>query len=437
MSQFSENPAVQECLRESTRCIGCGTCLASCPVYAQEPREELTARGRNRHIFDLLEAKGDEAKKDLFKCVLCGRCTMVCPRGIRNDIVVERLRELQVQRDGLPKAKGLVFRQLLSNRKTMAKAIRLAAQAQKLLPAEKGVAFGVAGDPAQPTVRHLPLFFSGLMKDRRLPSVADKFLSERLPEENPSTAAQKRKIRVAYFVGCATEFVLPASGEAIVRVLNEAGVDVVIPKEQGCCGLAVHVNGDIETSTAMALHNLEVLEKIDADYIITSCATCGSALRDIWPRMARNAEEKKRFEALAAKVRDASELILSFSYTEKFPYKPALPRGTTVTWHEPCHLGRHQHVSREPLTVLRRTFGEDFHALKETGCCGFGGSFNVYNYDLSKKIGSLKAENVRETGADYVISACPGCQIQLMDQMAQHGIPGRVIHLAEAITFRG
>ena len=108
-----------------------------------------------------------------------------------------------------------------------------------------------------------------------------------------------------------------------------------------------------------------------------------------------------------------------------------------MTWHEPCHLGRHQHVSREPLTILRRTFGKDFHELKETGCCGFGGSFNVYNYDLSKKIGRLKADNIRETGVDYVISACPGCQIQIMDQMAQHGIPGRVIHLAEAITFRG
>ena len=154
-------------------------------------------------------------------------------------------------------------------------------------------------------------------------------------------------------------------------------------------------------------------------------------------RLARTPEEKKRFEALAAKVRDASEFILSFGFTDVFPYKPILPRGTTVTWHEPCHLGRHQHVSREPLTILRRTFGKDFHELKETGCCGFGGSFNVYNYDLSKKIGRLKADNIRETGVDYVISACPGCQIQIMDQMAQHGIPGRVIHLAEAITFRG
>ena len=436
MSRFSNNSTMQECLRESTRCIGCGTCLVSCPVYAQEPCEELTARGRNQHIFDLLEAKDDEAKKDLFKCLLCGRCTMVCPRGIRNDIVVERLRELQVKRDGLPKAKSLVFRHLLSNRKTMAKAIRLAAQAQKLLPAEKVVALGVASDPSKPTVRHLPLFFSGLMKDRRLPAVASEFLFEKLPEVNPSPVA-KNKIRVAYFVGCATEFVLPASGEAIVRVLNEVGVDVVIPKEQGCCGLAVHVNGDIETATAMALHNLKVLEQVECDYIITSCATCGSALRDIWPRLARTPEEKKRFEALAAKVRDASEFILSFGFTDVFPYKPILPRGTTVTWHEPCHLGRHQHVSREPLTILRRTFGKDFHELKETGCCGFGGSFNVYNYDLSKKIGRLKADNIRETGVDYVISACPGCQIQIMDQMAQHGIPGRVIHLADAITFRG
>ena len=130
MSQFSENSFVQECLRESAQCIGCGTCLTSCPVYAQEAREELTARGRNRHILALLEGYGDAAEV-VGKCLLCGRCTMVCPRGIRNDLIVAGLRGLMVQRDGLPFAKSVAFRRLLSDRKLMGRALRFAAQRSK------------------------------------------------------------------------------------------------------------------------------------------------------------------------------------------------------------------------------------------------------------------------------------------------------------------
>ncbi|HIU17593.1 MAG TPA: (Fe-S)-binding protein [Candidatus Avidesulfovibrio excrementigallinarum] len=435
MSQFSENPSVQECLRESARCIGCGTCLTSCPVYAQEPREELTARGRNRHILELLDGH-DNAAETVGKCLLCGRCTMVCPRGIRNDLIVAGLRGLMVQRDGLPFAKNVAFRKLLSNRRLMARALRFAAAAQRLLPSESGVGIGNLCDPPCPTVRHLPLFFSTLGKGRRLPAVASSFLSERLPENVPASGPVSQKLRVAYFAGCATEFVLPRTGEAVVRVLAEAGMDVVFPHAQGCCGLAAHANGDVETATAMARHNLEVLEAANADLIVTSCATCGTALRDIWPRLAQTEEERQRFLSLAAKTRDASELILSAASPGAFSCRSNLPRGATVTWHEPCHLGRHQHVSREPLTILRRTFGESFHPLRETGCCGFGGSFNLYHYEMSQKIGVRKADNIREAGADYVVTSCPGCLMQIADLMARHGVPGRVIHLAEAISFR-
>lgn len=436
MSQLSENPSVQACLRESSRCIGCGTCLTSCPVHAQEPREELTARGRNRRIRDLLALKGKEAgAEDLGKCLLCGRCTMVCPRGIRNDLVVAGLRRLMVERSGLPFGKSIAFRKLLIDRKAMARAVRFAAFAQKLLPGGDGVGIG-RQEQGKATVRHLPLFFSSLAGNRRFPAVAETFLSDRLPEEIPAPAPSGKPLRVAYFSGCATEFVLPQTGEAIVRVLNEAGMDVVFPHAQGCCGLAVHANGDAETAAVMARHNLDVLEKAGADLIVTGCATCGSSLRDVWPRLGRTPEETARFTALAAKVRDASEVILAAANPGAFPCRSNLPRGTAVTWHEPCHLGRHQEVSREPLTLLRRTFGKDFREMKESGCCGFGGSFNVYHYDLSRKIGKLKAENLRETGAGCVVTSCPGCLMQIVDLMAQHGIPGRVIHLAEAITFK-
>ena len=435
---LSEDPSMRACLEESSKCIGCGTCLTNCPVYAQDHREEVTARGRNRHIGDLLALPGSEkAAGDIGKCLLCGRCTMVCPRGIRNDLIVATLRQRLVARNGLPFAKKIAFRKIMQDRAMMGRSVRMAARLQKFLPGEACVVVGNAECAAVPTVRRLPLFFSALAKGRRLPAVANVFLSETLPEFIPTAGHFGVCRRVVYFSGCATEFVLPRTGEAIVRVLTEAGMDVLFPHAQGCCGLAAFANGDAETASAMARRNLEVLEKLEADDIVTGCATCGSALRDIWPRLGRDPEERARFTALAAKVRDASEVILSAADPGAFPCRSRLPRGTTITWHEPCHLGRHQKVSREPLTILRRTFGEDFHELKETGCCGFGGSFNLYHYSTSKAISALKAQNLRETAAECVVTSCPGCLIQLVDLMARHHIPGRVLHLAEAITFRG
>ena len=435
IKKVSYMPA-EDCLKEAARCIGCGTCMTACPVYADQKREALTARGRNARLHELIQkTKQSGLAKDLEKCLLCGRCTMVCPQGIHNDRIVAMLRAIAVEHHGLPISKRFAIRDVLSNRKRMGKMLRWATRLQKILPAAKNVTLGNVGRETLPPVRHLPLFFTKLAGGRHLPSISDRFLSEILSDTIPAAGPSEKKVRVAFFAGCAMEFVLPNAAVALVELLSKLGMEVVFPKDQGCCGLALHANGDRESARAMALKNAEVLEACNADMIITGCATCGSALRDMWPQLGRTPKETNRFKAIAAKTQDFSEVALSKSFPEPFPYVSTLPEGAQVTWHEPCHLGRHQHVSREPRNLLRRMFGPWFVELKSR-CCGFGGSFNFNHYNMSKDIASNKANDLREVDADFVITSCPGCAMQLVDTIAQNNLNGHVIHLAEAMTIK-
>jgi glycolate oxidase iron-sulfur subunit len=438
MKKLKELPELALVRHEAEKCVGCGNCLYYCPVYAETEDENYVARGRNRLLKETMEDPKEllAGLRDRFdKCLLCGRCTMVCPHGVRNDLLIMAARAEIVRSQGLPWSKSVAFRRILKDRKTMMSALRTASMFQSLLPVtpQQGPMKHMPKEK-QGLIRHLPLFLAGLGGGRQLPAIARRFLSEELPEMNPASEKSiKRNLRVAYFSGCATEFVLPETGQALVRLLNDLGVEVVFPKAQGCCGLAVYANGDDDTALALAEHNLEVLEGCSADVIVTGCATCGSALKEGWSRLARNDDSRRRFDNLAAKVKDISELVVDLADFEPLRFRSILPPGTKVTYHDPCHLARHQKVTEEPRQILRQVFGENFIDMDNKGCCGCGGTFNVYNYDLSKKIAVDKVESIARTQADVVINTCPGCMMQLIDNIERHGLPQRVIHLVEAV----
>lgn len=419
--------------REASRCIGCGTCVTVCPVFAEEGREALTARGRNARFAELwANAERDGVDADLSACLACGRCSLFCPQGLPNDRLVTDLRTLAAQRHGLPLLKKAAFRALLLNRRRMGRALRLAAAMQKVLPATRDVELGYAQNTALPPVRHLPLFFARLAQGRHLPPINGQFLAERVPEVTPPAKPGIATARVLFFAGCAMEFVVPQAAQAMVQLVSELGMEVIVPREQGCCGTAAYANGDRETALAMARHNVALIEEVAPDVVMTGCATCGSALRSMWQSLAESPEEKRRFAAVARKTRDFSELVQAHSFPDPFPYASKLPQGARVTWHGPCHLTHHQHVSREPVALLQRAMGKDFSPLPSR-CCGFGGSFNVSHYGLSTRIGERKVQDLRAVNADFIVTECPGCMIQLVDLIAKNQLAGKVVHLAEAM----
>ncbi len=418
------------------KCIECGTCLHSCPVFRESFEEKYGPRGRNHLLKGMgyrlkAGAAEDGDLTTIFeKCLLCGRCAAGCPRGVRNDLVVLEARAELIRRYGLSFGKSMVFRKIMANRKSMSRWIRLASRLQFLLPRTRDD----GRIEQKPVLRHLPLYFMGLEKGRQFPTIADAFLSETLPELNaPAGETGRRGLRVAYFAGCATEFVLPSVGISLAGLLNALGVEVIFPKEQACCGIAVQANGDVETAKMMALHNLEVLSKVNADLVVTGCATCGSTLKEGWANLFRNETCQDAFLDLGSKVKDISELLVELADCRSLPLRSRLPGGTRVTYHDPCHLSGYQGVTEQPRQILREVFGNDFIEMDNKGCCGCGGSFSLHSRDLAAKIGEEKIESIRRTGADVVINDCPGCMIQLLNGLKKHELPQKVLHLAEVV----
>lgn len=424
---------------EIEKCVGCGNCLYYCPVYSENHEENYVARGRNRLLKELIDNHKDIVAgiADRFdKCILCGRCTMVCPQGVRNDLIIMAARGELVKAEGLSITKSLAFRKLLKNREYMGKTLRFASKFQFILPVTKEPNTKLNHIPLQKhsKIRHIPIFFANLRGGGQLPSIAENFLSEQVPETNPPLPnVKKRNIRVAYFSGCAAEFIFPETGRALIRILNQLGVEVVFPKKQGCCGIAVYTNGDFETAREMAIHNLEVFSEFEPDFIVTGCATCGSALKEGWLDIASGDHEKAKFKDFADRVRDISELLVELADFKPLRYHSLLPENTRVTYHDPCHLARYQGIVEQPRKILKHVFGNNFLEMDNNGCCGCGGSFNVYNYALSEKIGKKKIDSIERTHADVVINTCPGCMIQLIDGIERYHLPQRVVHMVEAI----
>jgi glycolate oxidase iron-sulfur subunit len=435
MSENMEPTRGAGLLDEAGKCIECGTCLHSCPVYRETLEESIGPRGRNRLLREQAYAPdilADRHLQGVFdKCLLCGRCVAGCPRGVQNDLTVMLARGELVRRHGLPLAKTIAFRKLLADKAAMRRAVRLAGRFQWLLPRTRP---GGSLPQRQP-LRHLPLLFLGLGRSCELPAIPEAFLDETVPEITPpARAVEGRNLRVAYFTGCATQYFLPGTGRAVIDLLAALGVTVVVPREQGCCGLAVQANGDAQTAKIMALKNLEVLSRQDVDLVVTACATCGSSLKEGWVNLFRGDPRQGEFKALAEKVRDLSELLIELSGHKPLTYRSTLPPGTRVTYHDPCHLAGYQGVTEQPRRILRQVFGSDFVELDYPGCCGCGGSFSLHSHDLSQRIGAEKIEAIERTGADVVVNTCPGCMIQIASGIARRRLPQQVLHLAEIVA---
>lgn len=407
------------------QCMKCGFCSYFCPIYREENDEKGLARGKNQLIrFSL---KGEQAMTPGFyaaidNCLLCKTCVQYCPAKARTDRAVIAARADFASEKGLPFSKRFVFRHVLPHRWLFGLSLRVASAVQFLLPKGQG------------KFRHLPQFLTALGAGRAVPEIAPKFLRSMLPER--MSPGGRPLYRVGFFSGCATEFMFPGVGKMLVDILRGLNCEVVFPAAQGCCGAPVMLSGDFETAKGMAMRNVRAFE--DCDYVVTGCATCGSGLREYPVYLADAPEETRRLETFSAKVRDFNEFIIDILGTDpgRFRLKPEF-EGKTVTWHDPCHLLRHQQVSAQPRKILGSLEGLRFVEMPDADrCCGLGGSFSITHYETSKRIADHKVAGFEASGAEAVVTACPGCMIQLHDALSRHGKKAEVLHIGELFRVR-
>jgi glycolate oxidase iron-sulfur subunit len=408
------------------RCTKCGFCMSACPVYKEERVESSVARGKIMLIRALLENSlplTDEMAAQLNRCTLCRTCAENCPAGTDVPSVIAAARGDKVAEMGVPFPYNFVFRWLLPRRRLFGYTLRFASWFQ-----------GIFLPKTQGTIRHLSFFLAALGKGRHIPQIASKFLRQSIPEINRPPAGVPVIYTVGYFTGCMTDYVFPELGKKIVAFLTKNGVEVHVPRAQGCCGAPVFLGaGDFATGRRFADVNVKAFK--DLEYIVTDCATCASAMKDYVKFLADTEERRQDYKVFGDKIKDITEFLVDVLKLPPSAYRVAGEfKGKTVTWHEPCHLGRYLGVREQPRRILKSLKDINYVEMPDADrCCGMAGTFSIYYYELSQKIAGRKVDSIASTGADVVVTDCPGCEIQLIDSLTRRGKPIQVRHIMELL----
>ncbi len=407
----------------ANQCMRCGFCSFFCPVYQEEKVETSVARGKNYLVRMMLRGEQKftpEMAEIIGKCLLCKRCAANCPAKTQIDRVVVGARAQLVKEKGLGFIKNFAFRKVMANRRAFGRYVKLAQMFQFMMPKTEG------------KIRHLPDFLKAMGHGRNIPEIAKTFLRDQVKRVNPAKDG-KATMKVGFFSGCAMDFVYPELGLKIIDFLTKHGVEVVVPEEQSCCGAAIYFSGDFETGRMLAEENIKAFK--DVDVIVTGCGTCSSTLKDYQKYIAENEDQAKRYEEFGKKIKDSTEFIIDVLKIKPEDLKLKKEfEGKTATWHDPCHLVRYQNIKDQPRAILKGLKGLKYVEMPNADmCCGMGGSFSVYHYDLTKKIADKKMAGIRTTGADIVVTACPGCMINLIDNVLRNEMPQKVHHFLELV----
>ncbi len=398
------------------KCVLCGGCHPDCPTYQLTRYERDSARGKVLLADALL--KGDlrptpELASVFGHCLSCMACTQACPAGADPAKVIVAARgDIFKKTGGL--AEKFVFRKVLTNSRLMpflSAFLRMGAALSKIFP-------------------RLP-WLSEFSRDGRqkvFPDFSTARLKGRFPAKIP--AKGKRIMSVAYFTGCMADWVFQTDGASVINILSSAGADVTLVGEEVCCGAPAYFAGDFQAAKMSAEKNVRAFAAGGFDFIVTSCATCGSVLREVYPELMPTAESAE----FASKITDFQKL-----YVERLSANIVVQKKSgsklRVTYHDPCHLSRGMKVTKEPREILKSLPGVEFVEMKEPdSCCGGAGMFNAKYYSDSLEIGRRKGKNIAESGAQVVVTECPSCQMQLMDITARYSPGVAVVHMAELLS---
>ncbi len=409
---------------DASQCMKCGFCMSTCPVYRTDLKESHVARGRNILIREVAEGRRepDAGYRDaLSYCLLCRRCEAVCPARVPSTGINLAARSEIAADGGLTLSQKFIHRLLSKHRSAVARILGLSA----ILP---GTRFTQRGGKPLRHLADLALVLAGKVS---LPRLSASFLSNRVSRRTPPAAGMPRRGTVAFFPGCNYEFFFSDVGVDVISALSGAGWEVVFPPAQTCCGLAVYNTGDRETARKMAAYNLRALSGFD--HVITACATCGTALKGYGEWFDQGDPLLGQAERLSASVQDFSEFM-----AREDPRGLCAPAGlTTVTYHDPCHLRWHQGVYEAPRKILGAVEGLSFVEMDMAEkCCGQGGSFGIKHPEASLALLSQKMESAKRTGAQAIVTSCPGCTMQLLDGVRRHGLSMEVMHISRLFASR-
>jgi len=265
---------------------------------------------------------------------------------------------------------------------------------------------------------------------------AKKDVPERALESPCGSGEPPHTDRAALYAGCLIDFAYPEIGSAVVKVLNRAGIEVVFPDKQTCCGAPARYSGAYEVAAQNAIDNIDALLQEDVRWVVSACPTCTVALKHEFAATLKSVgreDQLPRAEKLAEKVIDFSSLVKALVDAGRLKLKPGADLGK-ITYHDSCHLKRTLHAEQPPRELLQLG-GYDLVEMKESDiCCGMGGSYSLKMPEISAPILQRKLENIAATGAPLTAVDCPGCAMQIRGGLDKQGSAIRVRHTAELIA---
>lgn len=397
------------------KCNRCGFCRGVCPSLNELGWESTSPRGRVFLAEKVLSGQlplTDDIIKWLDQCLLCRNCMAACPTGTKIDEVLLAFRQYVEQEKGTPFIKKVLLG-VLGDQRKLFEAISPVANVLEHIPFKETESGGAV--------------FRLYPKMRVLPMVGNKPLLSQIKRVEPEKPLRK----VAYFIGCFTNFMGANVGRSVINVLTQNGCTVELPQNQVCCGVPYFASGQIDKAVEMVKRNIDALLECQPDAIIYSCGSCGTGLRE-WAQIPQiGPEYLEKAKQLEEKLFEIGQYLVDELQVESLP---PFPKKIKVTYHDSCHMAG-TGITEQPRKILRMMENVEYVEMPDANtCCGMGGLFSFVHYNLSRQINDRKIKNIQEVNPDIITSGCPGCNLHIMDGLNQAGSKVRTNHYIELVS---
>ena len=430
------------------RCVHCGLCLSACPTYGVTGLETESPRGRIALMKAVNEGRVDITPRIVSHweaCLNCRACEAVCPSGVPYGRMMERTRaQIRARRLKYPKSQRppsrLMTRWLLRGLLPRPGLLRLAARMlwlyQRLhlqtIVRRVGILRRLPGNLAQMESQLPRISNRFFTPSRRIHQPDAPPINETIPDSPPpddTHTAAPPPLKVALLSGCVMPLMQAPTMGAAVRTLTRNGCRVIAPPGQGCCGaLNLHA-GDLATARRMARRVIDAMLRSDPDRIVTCSAGCGAAMKEYPHLLQDDPVYADRARQAAAITQDITELL------HELPFRPPQAElQRTVTYQDPCHLAHAQRINAAPRAILQAIPGVELCEMDNPSlCCGGAGIYPALQPILSQRILSRKLDAIAQTEAEEVITANPGCMLQLDNGLRADGRPIPVRHIVDLL----
>jgi glycolate oxidase iron-sulfur subunit len=402
-------------------CVRCARCLPVCPTYRETLNEIQSPRGRLALIRAVedgrLELTSSGVEEHLYHCLDCRACNTVCPAGIPIGEVIVSARAAIAEQRPRPRMQKAVL-DFFFSRPARLEAVFFLLRIYQRLGLDQ-------------IARRLPLSPSLKAMTHMLPKLSKPLRQRRAAASDLHPTGGTERTQVGFFINCVMNVAYADSSAATIRLLERLGCAVVAPTNIGCCGAPQEDQGARATTRTFAKRLIAAFEPHDTlSAIVTDSAGCGSMLKEYGHLLKDDPQWAERAHFFSAKVRDSNEFLAE-------RVKAKSPTGLIrqrVTYHDPCHLLNTQKVKTQPREMLRSIPGIDLVELPESNwCCGSAGIYNITHPEMAQKVLQRKIDAIAATRAAIVVTANPGCLMQIRMGLAQRGLRVRVMHISELL----